>query len=139
MRLTVEENREAIKRYGHIKPARGWGKRPCATKLRGTRRSCTLAKGHTGAHVAHGAFSRVVAVWDESPVTRSTEVRAKGSASALSRQDLGKDGLVQAVKDLAGRVVRHPEHFLEEAAFLVFFLAMVVFVIDWALRILGLR
>jgi hypothetical protein len=139
MRLTVEEHREAIRRYGHIRPARR-GKRRCAARLMGTRRSCTLEKEHSGAHVAHGAFGRVLAVWDGGSVPPTTEVRVRGSrASALSRQDLGKGGLIQALKDLGGRVVRHPGHFLEEAAFLIFFLAMVVFVIDWTLRMLGIR
>ena len=64
MRLTREEHPEAIKRYGHIKRARGWRVRPCAAKCPGTTRTCTRGEGHRGPHVAHGAFRKVVAVWD---------------------------------------------------------------------------
>ena len=139
MKLTIEDNREAMRRYGHLKPARGWRKRRCGVRLRGTTRACTLEKGHTGAHVAHGVFNRVLAVWDEGVAGRAPEVRGTRAASALSRQDLGRGGLLEALKDLRARLVRQPGHFLEEIAFLVFFLAFVGFVLDWALRILGLR
>jgi hypothetical protein len=65
MKLTIKDNPEAIKRYGHIKPAPLWGSVRCAAKYPGSVRACTLERGHTGVHVAHGRFRRVVAVWDE--------------------------------------------------------------------------
>lgn len=64
MRLTIEENRDAIRRYDHVRPARGRSVRRCAIRCPGTQRTCTLERGHHGPHVAHGALRRVVAVWD---------------------------------------------------------------------------
>jgi len=65
MRLIREEHREEIKKYEHIKPAPTFGPVRCFARLPGTARTCTLAEGHSGPHVAHGMFKKVMAVWDE--------------------------------------------------------------------------
>jgi hypothetical protein len=64
MKLLRKENPEEIKQFEHIKPAPVWGPVRCFAPLAGTPRTCTLADGHSGPHVAHGMFKKVVAVWD---------------------------------------------------------------------------
>jgi hypothetical protein len=114
MRLTVEENREALRRYGHIRPA-ARGAARCSARCPGATRTCTQESGHRGPHVSHGRLRKVV------------------------RGDLRRTGFLAAVKGLLGRLVRRPQYSMEEVLLLVFALAMAGFVIDWALRILGLR
>ena len=65
MRLTIEENPEAIKRFGHIKPGPKRGAPLCAAQCPGTIRTCSLVRGHAGVHVSHGRFGKVQAVWDK--------------------------------------------------------------------------
>ena len=64
MRFTKKEDPEQVKQYGHIKPAPVFGPLRCFARCPGTHQSCTLSKGHSGPHVAHG-FKKVLAVWDE--------------------------------------------------------------------------
>ncbi len=65
MKILREQDPDAIKNYEHIKPAPTFGKIRCFARCPGTARTCTLAKGHTGRHVAHGFRKKVMAVWDE--------------------------------------------------------------------------
>ena len=135
MKLTREENREALKRYAHVKPAR-WGRRRCSTWLSGSSRSCTLGTGHSGPHVAHGTFNRILAVWDQGGASNVPEPVRPGPSPTV-RPPFRWSGPVEALRAFGGRVLRRPAHFIEEAVFLVFFAAMIGFVIDWALRIMG--
>lgn len=48
-------------------------------------------------------------------------------------------GPLEALTDFASRVARRPHHFMEQAFLLVLVIAMVGFVVDWALRIIGAR
>jgi hypothetical protein len=61
--LTREADRVAIREYEHIRPAPTWGPVRCFARFPGAARTCTLAKGHDGPHVAHTFFKKVVAVW----------------------------------------------------------------------------
>lgn len=65
MRITRDQNPHDIKRYSHIKPAPIFGPMRCLARYPGRRYTCTLAAGHEGPHTAHGWFSKVMAVWDE--------------------------------------------------------------------------
>ena len=139
MKLTVKEDRETIKRYGHIKPAPIWGSVRCSAKCPGTLHACTRKKGHTVPHVAHGTFKRVVAVWwDKGIKARTSEEKAKRAVGAIARNGSRDGGLVAALKAFRGRVIPR-EHHLEEVFLIILALSMVGFAIDWALRILGLR
>lgn len=68
MRLTRSENPEEIEKYSHIKPAPTFGPLRCFARFpgpEGGHLTCSLAKGHSGPHVAHALFKKVMAVWDE--------------------------------------------------------------------------
>jgi hypothetical protein len=134
MKLNIEEDRETIKRYKHIRPA-PWGSVTCSARCPGTLRTCTLKRGHSGPHVAHGTLKKVVAVWDKDA---KSEGEAKGAVSALTRTPGRSRGFFGALITLRNRVIPKP-HAVEAGLFLIFALAMVGFAIDWALRILGLR
>lgn len=124
MKLTIEDHRETIKGYGHVKPAPMWGAVRCATRCPGAvSRICTLAVDHSGPHVAHGRFKKVVAVWD-------------GGAVVPSRSR--DEGPVSVFEALRGRLLGIMPS-MEEGLLLILFLGMVGFVVDWTLRLLGLR
>lgn len=136
MRLTRKENPETIKRYDHIKPARGWKMKVCAVSCPGTAHRCTLASGHRGPHVAHGSFKKVVAVWEPNGVSQTSPkaVRRVPEARATSRlRSRSPVGIVEAVW---GRVVRAISSF-PEIAFLILFLAFLGFAVNWLLLMMG--
>ena len=124
MKLTIEENRDTITIYSHIKPAPFWGPARCSASCPGSVRTCTLEKGHTGLHVAHSRFRRVVAVWDNG-------IEDRKPVRGVVRRDSREGELVATMKAL----LRIPS--IEEAFLLILALAFVGFGIDWALRILG--
>lgn len=134
MRLTVETDPESIKRYRHVKRVRGLGARACGAKLPGTARACTLARQHRGPHVAHGRLSRVVAVWD---------VEAEAVARPRARPTAGSAREVRKAREPGGPVELLREAFtrldlsVEGVALFVLFVALVAFVIDWLLMIVG--
>ena len=138
MKLTIEENRERIKRFNHIKPASLWGSGRCFAKCPGVRRRCTRERGHAGPHVAHGTFRRVVAVWDTGARSLIPKKRRRGVRPPV-RQEVSQSGSLASILGRSvGRLLRRlPSP--EEGFLLLLALAMVVFAIDWALRILGLR
>ena len=141
MKLTIEENRERIKRYSHIKPASRWGSVLCSAYCPGTSRSCTLKRGHAGPHVAHGAFRRVVAVWDKgirpNPL-RGVAKRGGAPQRKGTGAGTGGRGFITALDALRRRFLQR-EHSIEEVVFLVLAVGMAGFAIDWALRIMGLK
>ncbi len=66
MKILREQDPEAIKKYEHIRPAPAFGGGlRCFSRCPGTARTCTLATGHIGPHVAHTFRKKVMAVWDE--------------------------------------------------------------------------
>ncbi len=68
MKLTRADNPEEIMaRYGHLKPATGWGKVRCRTWDSEKKYRCTLELFHSGPHAAH-AFRFLSAVWDDEAV-----------------------------------------------------------------------
>jgi hypothetical protein len=144
MRLTVEDHREAIKRYSHVRPARGSKAGLCSTLCPGTRRTCTLGKGHRGPHVAHGLFKRVVAVWESETGARVSKESIKRAARAKSRSGVRtgrpiglRTGRPVGILGALWERVLGTIGSVEQIAFLVFFLAFVGFAIHWFLLILG--
>jgi hypothetical protein len=144
MKLTVEENRETIKKWVHILPAPIWGSVRCSAKCPGSTRSCALAKNHRGPHVAHGTFNRVVAVWD-------TDVRDRGSSDARrsvrrARRAMGtylrtapRDQGAMASLGRFWRRISRLDFSMEGALVIILSLGMVLFAMDTALRSLGWR
>lgn len=140
MLLTAEEHPEAIKRYAHVARAGGWGGSECSARLDGTTRSCTRQRGHSGPHVAHGSWRKILAVWDEASGRRRAASRKLAEPVARKRSPRKPVGLpvrprelVQVIRDwVAGAVAS-----AEEIAFIVFFLAFVGFALYWLWLILG--
>ena len=142
MRLTAEEHPEAIKRYAHVRAARGWRARPCGDRCAGTARSCTRERGHRGPHVAHGPLRRVVAVWDAKPGMAAPEpLRRPANAGPPKRRAPGDpvglphrtQGPLEALRARLARAFASAE----EIVFLIFFLAFVGFAVHWLLLIMG--
>ena len=136
VRLRVEEHARAIRRYRHVKPARG-GSAKCSLRCPGTSHTCTLAKGHRGPHVAHGSFRKVVAVWDSGaraePAARTVH-RGSGAKAPIGLRSRRPAGLLEVFRALLARAVSSGE----ELVLAICFLAFVWFAIDWILLILGL-
>lgn len=136
MRLTIENDRERIARYAHVRPAPGGASARCGAHLSGTTRTCTLAHRHSGPHVAHGAFSRVLAVWDSGAVAVASEESRRNRAQARSQGGLPSRRSVGAPVSLVTRVraiLASPE----ELFMLILFLAFAGFAVHWLLLILG--
>ena len=140
MKLTVENNRERIKRFGHIKAAPIWGAPRCSETCPGSARACKRKRGHTGPHVAHGTFNRVLAVWDGDVgmAVRSSARKPRRSAGALERKSVWENGPAAAIRALWRRGLRRVPS-LEEGFLFILALTMVGFAVDMALRILGWR
>jgi hypothetical protein len=143
MRLTLEEHREAIKRYRHVKPARGWRVSLCAARCPGLARSCTLEVGHRGPHVAHGFFRKVLAVWasdvgvptpGELPArdSRGARPRGGGPGGPIGLRPRAPVGILEALRERLVRIVSSAD----QIAFLIFFLAFVGFAVHWFVLIL---
>jgi hypothetical protein len=134
MRLTLESDPESVKRYGHLKPVRGFGARPCSTRFPGSGRACTLARGHGGPHVAHGRLGKVLAVWDAAADVVPTRAARPAPGST---GNVREDSRAVAILDRVRAVVAYVDVSVEGILLLVLFLAMVGFVIDWLFMIVG--
>jgi hypothetical protein len=139
VRITAEEQPEAVKRYRHVRPAPGWKGRRCAARCLGIAQACTRERGHRGPHVAHGLFfRRIVAVWEAdadagpgratAPTRRSmTTASWNGEGSRpIGLPQRAPAGLVRAVRDLAARALSS----WDQIAFVVLFIVFVKFAID---------
>lgn len=135
MRLTVRDDPHTIARYRHVKAARR-GKARCSVGEPGTGRSCTRPRGHTGPHVRHGVFGRVLAVWDSAVEVRMSAQTSKRASEARAGSGLLTRRRPWGLAALRGRLARVFSS-VEETVFLVLFLAFVGFAVDWLLRILG--
>lgn len=136
MKLTLKENPDAIRRYAHVKPAPVMGARVCSVQCPGTNHACTLAVGHSGVHVAHGRFRKVVAVWDRhAQVQEPKQITKKGQEAAAVRK-AKKESLPARIRGIWGRLVPS-SHLIEAVVLVVFFLGMVAWAIDLAIRIFG--
>lgn len=136
VKLTLEEDRRVSRRYRHIKAAPVWRRR-CGQRLDGTSRTCTREENHGGPHVAHGRLRKVLAVWDGgTPERRPKSVQRRARRTPGTGRSAGP---LDALKAFGRRIRERPQQYMEEAFLLVFVLAMVGFVLDWALRILGAR
>jgi hypothetical protein len=136
MKLTIEKNREAIKRFRHVRPARGAVS--CSETCPGTSCTCTLENGHGGLHVAHGTFGRVVAVWDEG--AESARPTPRGRRLGTSRPPIPSrpGGSSSTLRNIVRRLVERAPG-VEEIVLLILALSMVGFAIDWILQIFGGR
>jgi hypothetical protein len=134
VRLTREEHPESIKRYRHVKPALRAPR--CYLRCPGTTHTCSLEKGHRGPHVAHGLFSRVVAVWDVGAEGAPRAAPARVSPKRPRRKSIGTKSRSPSgfVEELVG-IVRHAASSLEELAWLTFFIAFVAFAVGGFLLI----
>ena len=151
MKLTVEDNRETIKRYAHIEPAPRVGGTRCGVRCPGAPRHCTRQEGHRGPHVSHGSFGRVLAVWDgrsapappseQDPEEVPSRLPARKGPTAPTRppahpkvwDESTAYTLVRTVWKQVVRAVPPPE----EAFLFVFFLGMVAAAIHWVVLLLG--
>lgn len=158
MKLTIEEHPDRVRRYGHLRPSMPLFGRRCGAPFEaGSKRRCTLAAGHRGPHAAHGWTGRVLAVWETGSAPSSGGVGGAGPGGPSSlpkggavskggaRRTEGKSvvglddpGLAPPWKRAVQALARIAPS-LEAGLFLVLFVAMVGFVLDWALRILGVR
>ena len=136
MKLTRKENPDAIRRYAHVKPAPVMGARVCSAQCPGTHHTCTLARGHTGVHVAHGRFRKVVAVWDRHAQVREPKRITKAGQEEVALRKAKKESLPSRIKRIWGRLVPS-SHIIEAVVLVVFFLGMVAWAIDLAIRIFG--
>jgi hypothetical protein len=136
MRLTIENDRERIGRYAHVRPAPGGPSAQCGAQLSGTKRRCSLAPGHSGPHVAHGAFRRVLAVWDSGSVAVASEESRRNRAQSRTQGGLPSRRSVDPWPLLASRlrvILASPE----ELFMLILVLAFLGFAVHWLLLIMG--
>lgn len=133
MKLTRETHPETLERYAHLRPAKG---RKCDTPFPGKPRSCTLAPGHSGPHVAHGALGRILAVWDTGAVAETSPESRRNRAAARTQGGLPSrrsGDLLAGAWARAMRILSSPE----ELFLFILFIAFTGFAVDWFLRILG--
>jgi hypothetical protein len=130
VRLTIEQDPQSIKRYGHLKPARGLGVRACSARCPGSTRACTLEAGHRGPHVAHGVLGKVLAVWDGAPEPARSDVKVRRAVRSMARRGAHDVKPVGGLGALWTRLVSLNLS-VEEMALLVLFVAMVGFVVHW--------
>ena len=146
MKLTREKNREALKRYGHLKPA-GFGTVRCGRRLQETKWKCTLAAGHRGPHAAHGRFGRLLAVWGSGDGSAGAagsgrESKSPGRASKEGGRRVGprrpvglrsreSPGALERLKSVGSWMGEHAE----EIFLLAFFAAFAWFAVDWLMII----
>jgi hypothetical protein len=139
MKLTIEEDREALKRYAHLKRAgrpRAPDARPCLSMCPGTVRTCALERGHGGPHVAHGVFRRVVAVWDVAAEPRRSKPGAWREKVMRYRPRQPAPRLVRILEAVRDRFLALGTS-LETVLFLVMFIAFAGFAIHWFLLFTG--
>lgn len=134
MKFTLKDNPAALKRYAHIKPAPVMGARVCSAQCPGTHHTCTLARGHSGVHVAHGRFRKVVAVWDRHAQVQEPKRITKAGQEAAAVRKAKKDSLPTRIRDIWGRLVPS-SHLIEAVVLVVFFLGMMWWAVDLAIRI----
>jgi len=137
MKFTIEENREELNRYRHIRPATLLGSVPCSARCPGTLRTCTQKKGHTGPHVAHGMFRRVVAVWYQGIEAQQSKEKVKRAVGGIARNVSRDRGLVVALKAFWSQVIRRPRD-MDEVLLFIFGISMAGFAIHWILLAFGL-
>ena len=136
MRLTIESDPQTIRRYDHVRPARGWRVERCGVVCTGVDRACTRELGHTGPHVAHGRLGKVNAVWEADSATRARpEARAR-VVEAARQGGLPSQRSGSALRAV-GRWFTDRVSSVEDVAMLILMLAFFGFAVDWFLRMLG--
>lgn len=136
MHLTRKRDGARIDRFAHLERARG-GRRRCGAEEPEAARTCTRSREHRGPHAAHGAFGRVVAVWepDARELRPSSEALANRAAARGDRVARGEDapGLPARLAARIARVLASPE----ELAMAVLFLGLVAWGVSVAWRIVS--
>ena len=135
MRLTAKENPETIKRYEHIRPARGWRTVICSVKCPGTPHTCTLTRAHRGPHVAHGTFRKVVAVWHEDTADQAFRGAVRQASKARARRGFQSTAPIRILRSL-GHVVRTISS-VEDIAMVLLLLGALGFAIQVFILMLG--
>jgi hypothetical protein len=87
--------------------------------------------------VAHGAFGRVLAVWDESSAELSSSANAQRALRARSRRSPTHHRRPTGLASAVFGWVRIWVTSIEDVALLIMFLAFAWFALDWLLLILG--
>lgn len=151
MKLTREQQPEALKRFRHLEPAR-WGAERCGRRLGRSKRTCTLRKGHRGPHAAHGLFGRLQAVWEGGGASAGAAAGARMSEGGRTSKGAGgspergrrvgprrpvgvrrreEGGALAGLKAVGAWIGDHAEEIL----LLTFFVAFVWFAVDWLMII----
>ncbi len=108
MKLTIEADREAIQRYRHLARAPS-GVATCSARCPGTTRNCTLRRGHGGPHVSHGAFRRVLAVWDKGAGAELRKPFPQKVASPPPARSPGEEGVGRRILRLLRSYLPGPQ------------------------------
>ena len=137
MKLTIEDSPERLKRFSHIKPAPKRRSVLCAVKCPGTLHTCTRERGHSGPHVAHGRFKRVVAAWESGVDLTKLDGRARRPVHPPARAP-EQGGQARAVwMSFRKWAIRRWER-LDELLLFILAMSMAGFAIDWFFRAVGL-
>ncbi|MGD8322627.1 MAG: hypothetical protein PVJ02_19405 [Gemmatimonadota bacterium] len=136
MRLTARDDPAGVKRYSHVRRARGWRVDPCSAPCPGTGYRCTREKDHRGPHVAHGWLGKVTAVWDGGGELRSSTERMRRALEASRHGQVRREkpeGSLAVVFSHIGRFLSSVDH----VAFLILLLAFIGFAIQWFMMVRG--
>jgi hypothetical protein len=98
MKLTHKKNPHEIAQFKDVEPAPLFGDLRCFAPCEGETFTCTLADGHTGPHVAHGFFKKVIAVWDDED---SPTLTPKKLAFAFMQLSVAEEVIEQDLNDIA--------------------------------------
>lgn len=140
MRLTVEEHRESLKRFGHVKSARR-GAPACSVRCPGSTRCCTRERGHSGPHITRGFLNRLLAAWDSGaaaePSTQGKQdMRPSHAVHRPKKRPIGLPlrrplGVLGTIRTF----LAHATGSMEEIVWLLFALAFVGFAVGAVLLI----
>jgi hypothetical protein len=132
VKLTADRHPDGVRRYQHLRPAARRADR-CGAACPGESWLCTLDRDHRGPHVSHSRLRRVLAVWDAPRGARDVSRRRRKRHPPTGLPVRTPPNLLDAIGDLAWRIVSSAE----EIALVVFFLAFVWFAFDWLRLIFG--
>ena len=136
MHLTRKRDGARIDRFDHLERARRVGRR-CGAEEPEATRTCTRPREHRGPHAAHGAFGRVLAVWepDARELRPSSESVSNRAAARGDRVARGEDvpGPLARLSARVTRVLSSPE----ELAMALLFLGLVAWGVGVAWRIVS--
>ena len=136
MHLTRKRDGDRIDRFAHLDRASRRGRR-CGAEEPEAARTCTRPREHRGPHAAHGAFGRVLAVWepDARELRPSSEALSNRAAARGDRVARGGEapGPLARLSARVTRILASPE----ELAMAVLFLGLVAWGVSVAWRIVS--